>query len=148
MSASIEKAYANMWERCMLDGPELDRVVAALEGWVKTDTGVMQRMSIAGEVIDVAYPTDLVYHRNGALVMGIIERDHIFLEPPHSMHRLGGSNDGWHRINYWTATVSSAIRTIPNSNDPELPRVVGRGCGDNPRVAALRAYVVSMGWKP
>lgn len=81
----------------------------------------------------------------------IIERDQIFLEPPHDVHRANIRPDGrvsgvWETYESWHATVSARTRTYPNPNfkDPEnWPGCVGRGEGHTPLLAAMRAKVAS-----
>lgn len=76
----------------------------------------------------------------------LIERDHIFLNPPSEVHYNGGPNHGWHRYDYWRATVSSATRTLEPKNEFQKSmnvRPVGRGSGETPLIAAMRALVAS-----
>jgi len=114
-----------LFERCKLEGRELDAKVSELEGF---SVGIA---SVA------SYSTD--WQHGGP----ILERDQIFLKPPHEAHVCGGPNAGWHQEYFWTATVSSRTRTRPNPNDSELPPTVGRGAGPTPLIAAMRAYVDS-----
>jgi hypothetical protein len=76
----------------------------------------------------------------------IIERDQIFLQPPSTVHYNGGPNHGWKVYEHWRATVSSRTRTLPPSS--ELAKAagiggVGRGAGETPLIAAMRAKVAS-----
>jgi hypothetical protein len=76
----------------------------------------------------------------------IIERDQIFLDPPHEVHYNGGPNAGWKRYDQWTATVSARTRTLPLNDTPKalgMPGGVGRGAGETPLIAAMRAKVAS-----
>ncbi|WP_429499064.1 phage protein NinX family protein [Robbsia andropogonis] len=76
----------------------------------------------------------------------IIERDQIYLSPPHDAHYYGGPNAGWKRYDDWSATVSARTRTLPpNSVQLALKTGggVGRGRGDTPLLAAMRAKVAS-----
>jgi hypothetical protein len=76
----------------------------------------------------------------------IIERDQIFLDPPSDVHYNGKLFHGWVSYADWRATVSSRTRTYPNPNfsDPEnWPGCVGRGAGETPLIAAMRAKVSS-----
>lgn len=78
----------------------------------------------------------------------IIERDQIFLSPPRDVHMLNLKADGtprgiWQSYENWQATVSARTRTIPNPNAPHRPRIVGRGEGPTPLIAAMRAKVAS-----
>lgn len=135
----------SIWTRCMLDGEELDKAVALAEGWE------LQRPSLGprggwrkGQNTDML----LSYSTDWNLIGPIIFRDQIFLDPPHDVHVHGGPSAGWWRYNGWTATVSARIRTYPNPYDSKPPGCVGRGCGNDPMVAACRAYLASKGWKP
>jgi hypothetical protein len=79
-----------------------------------------------------------------------IERDQIFIDPPHDVHianmRPDGTISGIWRSEYeWHATVSARTRTYPNPHDPELPGCVGRGQGPTMLIAALNALVASYG---
>lgn len=112
-----------LWNRCLLEGDELDAKVAELEG---LPTGAK-------------FAPSCVWGDGGP----IIERDHIFIDPPHEAHVTGGPNGGWLRYNAWTATVSARTRKRPNPNDASLPLTVGRGAGATPLIAAMRAYVDS-----
>lgn len=76
----------------------------------------------------------------------IIERDQIYVQPPCDVHYNGGPNAGWKRYDEWTATVSARTRTLPPQN--ELSKMighggVGRGAGETPLIAAMRAKVAS-----
>lgn len=81
----------------------------------------------------------------------IIDRDHIFLEPPHTVHALNYSKDGkprgvWSSYETWHATVSARTRTWNTGPDDPALLVGGRvGRGEDPTalVAAMRAYVAS-----
>ncbi|WP_233343661.1 phage protein NinX family protein [Burkholderia cepacia] len=87
------------------------------------------------------------YHSCTWFVAGpIIERDHIFLDAPHDRHIHGGPNAGWHNEPQWSATVSARTRTWSTGKDDIANLVggrVGRGRGENPMVAAMRAKVAS-----
>lgn len=76
----------------------------------------------------------------------IIERDQIFLDPPSEVHYNGGPNHGWRRYDHWRATVSARTRTLPPKNETQVAlnvRPVGRGAGETPLIAAMRAKVAS-----
>ncbi|MDE2470453.1 MAG: DUF2591 family protein [Bradyrhizobium sp.] len=75
-----------------------------------------------------------------------IESDQIFLQPPSDVHYNGGPNHGWQRYDYWRATVSARTRTLPPGNAVQEAlnvRGVGRGAGETPLIAAMRAKVAS-----
>ena len=116
----------SLYENCMLEGDALNARVANLLGY-----------PLANFCSD--------WHDGGPL----IETNQIFLDPPHEAHvNYGPGSDGvcrgaWIKENRWTATVSAAVRTKPNPNDPQLPRVVGRGSGPTALIAAMRAIVDS-----
>lgn len=79
----------------------------------------------------------------------IIEADQIFLDPPHDVHRHGGTQPGWSHVMEWSATVSARTRTYPNPNfldKPNWPGCVGRGAGPTALIAAMRAVVASYGY--
>jgi len=149
----------SMWEHCMLEGAELDAAVAKLLGLapnIETPPGFRDGK------IAVIYTGAPDY---GPLFRGekghgatrwspstdwaqggpLIERDQIFLDPPHDTHAHGGPNAGWHRTHGWSATVSARTRRYPNHADPALPGCVGRGAGPTPLIAAMRAFVASFG---
>jgi len=117
----------NLFNDCKLEGRELDAKVSEFEGF---DTGQGEGPYFSTEW-SVGGP--------------IIERNHIFLDPPQSVHRCGGPNAGWENIPLWRAVVSASIRTYPNPHDSNLPGCVGRGEGATPLIAAMRAYVNSYG---
>lgn len=76
----------------------------------------------------------------------IIERDQIFLQPPSEVHYNGGPNHGWRRYDHWRATVSARTRTLPPANETQEAfkiRPIGRGAGETPLIAAMRAKVAS-----
>lgn len=76
----------------------------------------------------------------------IVERDQIFLQPPSEVHYNGGPNHGWKRYDHWRATVSARTRTLPPKNEFQESfnvRGVGRGAGEAPLLAAMRAKVAS-----
>ncbi|WP_347558529.1 phage protein NinX family protein [Robbsia sp. KACC 23696] len=76
----------------------------------------------------------------------IIERDQIYLSPPHDAHYYGGPNHGWKRHDDWSATVSARTRTLPPNEMQITLRTgggVGRGRGETPLLAAMRAKVAS-----
>lgn len=78
----------------------------------------------------------------------IIQKDQIFLEPPHDVHRSTFKDDGtpigvWVTYENWHATVSSRTRTYPNPVSSLLPGCVGRGEGTTALIAAMRAKVAS-----
>lgn len=117
-----EHEYLSMWERCQLEGRQLDLAVKIVLGLYSTQQ----------------YSTD--WEVGGPL----IESNQISLDPPFVAHMNYGNGRGeWVKQNMWTATVSAAVRTKPNPNDPSLPRVVGRGSGPTPLIAAMRAIVDS-----
>lgn len=102
-----------------------------------------------------AYPEGFpqVYAPSTAWANGgpIIERDQIFLDAPHTVHRDNYNPDGtlkgvWETYESWHATVSARTRTW--STGPDDPALiaggrVGRGEGPTPLIAAMRAKVAS-----
>lgn len=111
----------SMWERCKLDGFELDAKVSKLEG--------------------VPYKA---FSLDWSVAGTIIERDHIFLYPPTGEHHVGGDSPGWNVFVCWRATVSARTRERPNPSGSKIaPMTVGRGSGPTPLIAAMRAYVDS-----
>jgi hypothetical protein len=81
----------------------------------------------------------------------IIERDQIFISPPHDVHRSNLDANGkpkgvWQSYENWQATVSARTRTFSNGPDDPAMLVggrVGRGEGPTPLIAAMRAKVAS-----
>lgn len=129
-----------MWTRCMLEGAELDAAVARCRGVrVVVDDGKCYFTARELYHLNGRYSPAGSWHQGGP----IIEENEIFLDPPHDSHVTGGPNQGWHRSNYWSATVSSRVRTYPHPN--REPGVVGRGIGPTPLIAAMRAFVASFG---
>lgn len=118
--------YTSVYERCMLSGEALDKEISSI---VESQT---------------VCPFSTDWNFGGPL----IERDHVYLVPPHDAHlNFGNGRVEWVKQNLWTATVSARTRTRLNPNDPELPETVGRGCGETPLIAAMRAIADSYGWK-
>lgn len=111
----------NLFDRCKLEGLELDAKVSELEG------------------VDNCGPYSTDWSFGGM----IIERDYIFITPPTTVHINAGKNSRWEHYNLWRATVSATKRERPNPNDPELPPTVGRGEGATCLIASMRAYVDS-----
>lgn len=114
---------------CELIGGLLDYWVARSEG--------MDHATASFVVPAHAYSTDWEF--GGP----IIERDQIFLDPPHDTHV---HRQGWIREPLWTATVSARTRTWSTDPDDAANMVggrVGRGAGETPLVAAMRAKVAS-----
>ncbi|WP_447639530.1 hypothetical protein [Pandoraea norimbergensis] len=112
----------DMWNKCALEGEELDRRV--------------------GELLNSG---DLPYSTSWAIGGPLIESNEVFLEAPSRVHINGGPNNGWHDLPFWRATVSSRVRTYPNPNSALYPGCVGRGMGETPLIAAMRAIVMSFG---
>jgi len=118
-----------------LAGALLDYWVARAEGYGWSPD--IQPQSARGVP---AYSTD--WAQGGP----IIERDQIFLDPPQDVHYNGGLNHGWKRYDHWRATVSARTRTLPPKNEVQeslSARGVGRGAGETPLIAAMRAKVAS-----
>jgi hypothetical protein len=128
---------------------ELDAAVAATE-CVELDIafGVIWRKLIPGVAREPYEPS-----RDWRIGGPIIERDQIFLDPPHDVHQANIGKDGtisgvWKSFETWHATVSARTRTYPNPNfSPEeranWPGCVGRGEGPTALIAAMRAKVAS-----
>ncbi len=82
----------------------------------------------------------------------IIEREQIYLEPPHEVHATNYDKDGklrgvWRTYETWHATVSARTRTWSKGPDDPPNMIggrVGRGEGETPLIAAMRAYVESV----
>ena len=112
---------------------------ALLDYWVARAEGMTHEQ--ASFVIPAhAYSTEWAY--GGP----IVERDQIFLNPPSEVHYHGGSNNGWRQYDHWRATVSARTRTLPPEG--ELGKLigsggVGRGAGETPLIAAMRAKMAS-----
>ncbi|NSX15012.1 hypothetical protein HTY52_13090 [Cupriavidus taiwanensis] len=114
-----------LWNKCALEGRALDERVASLLG-----------------IWEMPFSTDWTCGRP------LVERNQVFLQPPTTVHVNGGPNAGWHQYPFWRATVSADVRTYPNPNAIPGLRTggcVGRGMGDTPLVAAMRAIVMSFG---
>ncbi|WP_027798301.1 phage protein NinX family protein [Paraburkholderia dilworthii] len=111
---------------------ELSGVV--LDYWVARAEG-MSHEAATFAVPAHAYSTEWAY--GGP----IIERDQIFIQPPSEVHYNGGPNHGWRRYDHWRATVSARTRTLP-PNEMGIGGV-GRGAGETPLIAAMRAKVAS-----
>jgi hypothetical protein len=76
----------------------------------------------------------------------IIDKDQISLQAPSNEHVHGCSNTGGHRYDHWRATVSARTRTWLKSGDDPAKLMgcpVGRGSGETPLIAAMRAKVAS-----
>lgn len=93
----------------------------------------------------------VAYSSDPATVLGIIERDHIFLDPPHDVHKANYKNGKvsgvWESYENWHATVSSRTRTWNKGQDDIVLLTggrVGRGEGPTAVIAALRAFVESI----
>jgi hypothetical protein len=132
-----------------LSGALLDYWVAKAEGLTvrlsaASDTAILSRSS-GGPLPRVnfeSYAPSSRWNEGGP----IIERDQIYVQPPRDVHYNGGPNAGWKRYDEWTATVSARTRTLPPEN--ELSKMighggVGRGAGETPLIAAMRAKVAS-----
>lgn len=109
---------SSLWNRVMLEGPELARAAERVLGLGYLELPDMEKL---------------------------IEQNRVYVQPPHRQHVHGGPNAGWTDFKCWTATVSASCRTYPNPHDPELPSCVGRGMGATLREAVLRAIVHSFG---
>lgn len=115
-----------LWDKCQLEGAELDQRVAEL-------------------LVIGSLPFSTDWFCGGPL----IESNQIFLQPPTTEHVCGGPNAGWHQYTVWRATVSAAVRTYPNPDT--IGRAinpngcVGHGMGGTPLIAAMRAIVASFG---
>lgn len=109
-----------MWTDCMLEGEALYEKARAL-------------------ALEVPGPSPRSIYRR-EFVAWLIETQQIFLDPPHEVHRHGGSNAGWSRVNCWSATVSARTRTFKNEFGADC---VGRGIGADLQTAVLRAFVAS-----
>lgn len=108
-----------LWRKCLLSGTELDTAVARLL-----------------QMPDGAYSTDW------AIGGPLIDSQQIFLDPPTQVHLHG---QGWVYFPYWKATVSSVVRTYRIDPDPLNKGAVGRGMGQDPLIATMRAIVASFG---
>lgn len=134
-----------------LTGADLALWVARLEGIEERDGvklyasgGCLYRETQWGGGEPYDYRPDSRWSAGGP----IIERDKIFLEPPHTVHALNYGADGkpkgcWTSYETWHATVSARTRTYPNPIASDLPGRVGRGEGATPLIAAMRAKVAS-----
>jgi hypothetical protein len=127
----------SMWENCALDGAELNAEVARLEG---APVEVRNGKAIHP---DGMWPYEYRYITDWSHGGPLIQREQIFVNPPHDAHVSGGDLSGWIRQNLWTATVSARTRTKPNPLDPLFPPIVGRGSGPTALIACMRAYVDS-----
>ncbi len=115
-----------------LNGPLLDYWVARCEG----------KSAAFAEFTAKVKPFSSEWEYGGP----IIERDQIYLSPPRNVHYYGGPNDGWKRYDDWSATVSARTRTLPPNETQIALKTgggVGRGRGDTPLLAAMRAKVAS-----
>ncbi|MBR8344679.1 phage protein NinX family protein [Burkholderia ambifaria] len=87
------------------------------------------------------------YHSCTWFIAGpIIHRDQIFLDAPHEIHIHTGPCAGWSEESKWSATVSARTRTWstgPNDIANMVGGRVGRGRGETPMIAAMRAKVAS-----
>lgn len=134
-----------------LEGALLDAAVAKGEGWTKDaedstawwKDGKVVCISEGGAARGYGYRPSSDWAVGGP----IIDRDHIFLQPPSSEHHCGGSSPGWKQFNFWRATVSAATRVWYKPGDASNILAkhgrVGRGEGPTALVAAMRAYVAS-----
>jgi hypothetical protein len=123
---------------------------ALLDYWVAMAQG-NQEVRIRAHACEMRIHPDfefMSYSPSTAWAHGgpIIERDQIFLQPPSEVHYNGGPNHGWRRYDHWRATVSARTRTLPPANETQEAlkiRPVGRGAGETPLIAAMRAKVAS-----
>lgn len=123
---------------------------ALLDYWVAVAQG-NQEVRIRADACEMRIHPDfefMPYSPSTAWAHGgpIIERDQIFLDPPHDVHYNGGPNAGWKRYDQWSATVSARTRTLPPNETLKalgMPGGVGRGAGETPLIAAMRAKVAS-----
>jgi hypothetical protein len=128
----------DLWTRCTLEGAALDHRVGQLLGLdvqIAENGRCVKRIDYAPQWSGQWAP----YEPSARWVQGgpLIESNQIFLDPPHEVHSNPG---GWSRFNVWTATVSTRVRM-----NPYHPGGPGRGCGDTPLIAAMRAIVDSFG---
>jgi hypothetical protein len=127
-----------------LSGALLDIWVARSNGWTHAADG----SSWVDENGACQYHPACCYDPSSDWSLGgpIIERDQIFIEPPSVVHYNGGPNSGWRRYDHWRATVSARTRTLPPNETQQALRMrggVGRGAGETPLIAAMRAKVAS-----
>lgn len=115
-----------MWDKCNLEG----------DGLAAKASSLLQDQDFAFDTFGGARQ----------LFARVVETQQIYIDPPHSIERnMGhGKPREYERISQWRATVSARVRTYPNANLPHLGNV-GRGSGDDPVTAALRAIVNSFG---
>lgn len=116
---------SELWTKCMLEGDELNQVTWRL---LSEDIGSLYGGTTITELPDLEK---------------LITDNQIFLDPPHDEHVTGGPNAGNWKYNVWTATVSSRCRGYTNKHG--IKNCVGRGAGETPRIAILRAIVASFG---
>lgn len=133
-----------------LSGALLDYWVARAEGatGVRVLSDEKGEFAVAEFTLDSSAKVTGAYYPSTNWLDGgpIIERDQIFLQPPSEVHYNGGPNHGWRRYNHWRATVSARTRTLSPKNEVQEAmnvRGVGRGAGDTPLLAAMRAKVAS-----
>lgn len=148
-----------------LAGAALDYWVARAEGWEHVNAITLRKVDKVGlaeleTLITTSREGDygggrapMFFSPSTSWATGgpIIERDQIFLEPPHDVHRLNYGPDGkpkgcWQSFETWHATVSARTRTWAAGPDDPAHMVggrVGRGEGETPLIAAMRAKVAS-----
>jgi hypothetical protein len=136
-----------MFDRCKLEGADLDLAVALGEG-LEAEIAEVGRARVCQAVLPgedgQTYWTDYSPSTDWDVGGRLIERDLIFLNPPSDEHQNGGPTSGWNRYDFWRATVSSRTRQRSNPSGSTIaPLTVGRGAGLTPLVAAMRAYVDS-----
>lgn len=138
---------------CELIGALLDYWVGRAQGEAvkvkrRADLDYSHFMFEHTEDLVCVLPGETVFLPSSVWAIGgpIIERDQIFLQPPSEVHYNGGPNHGWRRYDHWRATVSARTRTLPPKNETQDAisiRGVGRGAGETPLLAAMRAKVAS-----
>lgn len=136
----------SLWERCMLEGADLDSAVATILGVkhqiVKTIGGT-ELVPVCTEFLKDPYDVRIGPYQpstNWVIAGPLIEKEQIYLVPPHSMHVCGGPTPGWHTIRVWRATVSNRIEERGTLNER---KIFGRGSGPTSLIAAMRAIVDS-----
>ena len=134
-----------------LIGEKLDYWVARANGWAFGPPHKILGWAVwrdsNGEITGIIPAQSFQPSVNWAHGGPIIERDQIFLQPPTSVHYNGGPNHGWKQYDHWRATVSARTRTLPPKNEIQEAlnvRGVGRGDGETPLIAAMRAFVTSV----
>jgi hypothetical protein len=120
-----------------------------------TDRGMWQHVTLAGEALDAEVARVLnipagAYSTDWAVGGPLVDTNQVFIDPPHETHVHGGPQAGWHRHDYWSATVSARVRTYRPTTDRFASGLagrghVGRGVGATALQAAMRAIVASFG---